>query len=125
MITQKETLTSRFIHMHENHFIISRQYGVKLLVTDRRKLGHVPRFTFIYRHVYGMHHRLRNKHTKLAHLIPDIDGVCNTSYGFLQQVTNLFWLHYTSCFSHNRGEQEASADPKRVDPLGDRLCGNA
>lgn len=44
-------LTSRLINMHEDHFIIGSQNGVKLLVTNRGQLGHVPCVTLVHRYM--------------------------------------------------------------------------
>ncbi len=119
MLNKKQKLTSWFIHMHEDHFIIGCQYWIKLLMADRRKLCHVPRLTFVYRHMYCPYHVLKNMHT------------VNTSHSCIHifttnsegpSLTHLRrWRHYVSWSSHNWCEQEASADPKGVDPFGDCL----
>lgn len=41
-------LTSGLVHMHEDHFFIRCQDGVKLLMTNRGQLSHVPRLTLVY-----------------------------------------------------------------------------
>lgn len=47
--------------MHEDHFIIGRQNGVELLVTDRGQLGHVPGVPLVHRDVDHPKCALQNK----------------------------------------------------------------
>lgn len=43
--------TSGLVHMHEDHFLIGCQDGVKLLVTNRGQLCHVPSLTLVHGHM--------------------------------------------------------------------------
>lgn len=43
--------TSGLVHVHEDHFLIGCQDGVKLLMTNRGQLCHVPSLTLVHGHM--------------------------------------------------------------------------